>query len=105
DMTTIQHAARPAVWVQLYQAERAHLVQVCKVAISCGIAERQVKLAEEQGAMIAGVLTAVFADEGLGLTAVQLSLARTVASKHLRQLQAVPTNRPGLRVVNPPSDV
>lgn len=54
-----------SIWVQMYQAERAHLVRVCAEAIKCGIAERQVKLAEEQGALIAQVLRGVIADLGL----------------------------------------
>ncbi len=41
---TIQ--AAPSVWLQMYQKERRHLVDVCKTAIACGIAERQVRLAE-----------------------------------------------------------
>ena len=41
---TIQ--AAPSVWLQMYQKERRHLVEVCKTAIACGIAERQVRLAE-----------------------------------------------------------
>ncbi len=38
--------AAPSVWLQMYQKERRHLVDVCKTAIACGIAERQVRLAE-----------------------------------------------------------
>jgi hypothetical protein len=37
------------VWLMLYQAERKHLVDVCQVAINCGIEERRVKLAEQRG--------------------------------------------------------
>lgn len=48
--------AAPSVWLQEYQRERQHLARVCRDAIACGLAERQVKLAEEQGRQIAGVI-------------------------------------------------
>lgn len=51
----IRHAA-PAVWLDLYSRERRHLTDVCKTAIACGLAERHVKLAEEQGQMLAQVI-------------------------------------------------
>jgi hypothetical protein len=50
---------RPAVWVEMYQAERKHQTRVAEAAIRCGIAERQVRLAEAQGAQLAGVLRGV----------------------------------------------
>lgn len=50
---------RPAVWVEMYQEERKHLARVSEAAVRCGIAERQVKLAEAQGAQLAAVLRGV----------------------------------------------
>lgn len=88
DLTTVTKVAAPNVWVKLYQQERSHMVHVAKVAISCGIAERQVRIAEEQGQMIAGMLRAIFEDPSLELTEVQLVQARTVASLHLRKMQS-----------------
>jgi hypothetical protein len=52
-------AAAVNVWVQLWQAERKHLVAVSKACIDAGIEERRVRLAESQGAMLAGVMRAV----------------------------------------------
>lgn len=115
DMTSTTMSAKPTVLVELYQKERAHLVHVCKVAIQCGIAERQVRIAEEQGQMIAGLLRSVFEAEELQLTAVQLTAARNVASRALRQLQlrsasTAESRRPPLTVVgrlpekSPPPD-
>lgn len=49
--------AAPSVWLELYGRERRHLTDVCKTAIACGIAERAVKLAEEHGQAIAGIIT------------------------------------------------
>ncbi len=60
-----EEAAKPSVWVELYQTERRHLVAVCKAAIAAGIAERQVKLAEQQGALIAQVIRGVLEDLGV----------------------------------------
>ncbi|MGX1514015.1 hypothetical protein [Streptomyces collinus] len=52
----LKHAARPNVWLDLYQRERRHLVQVSKTALDVGISERMVRLAEQQGAMLAEVI-------------------------------------------------
>lgn len=53
---------KPAVWVEMYQAERKHLVRVAATCISVGIAERQVRLAEDQGRQLASVLRDVLGD-------------------------------------------
>lgn len=52
----------PSVWLGMYERERAHLVKVAATCISAGIAERQVRLAEEQGKQLAGVLRGVLGD-------------------------------------------
>lgn len=75
-------AAKPNVWLVLYQQERKHLVDVCKTAITCGIEERRVKLAEAQGEVVAGVIRSILAE--LGLTPEQAARAPEVASRHLR---------------------
>lgn len=69
-------------WVEMYQEERKMLVSVCKTAIQCGIAERQVKLAEDQGKMIAGILMKFINDQMLALTPEQ----RVYAPKLVRNL-------------------
>jgi hypothetical protein len=53
---TTKHKASVNVWVQLYQQERKHLAAVCRDALAAGIAERQVRLAEQQGALLAGAV-------------------------------------------------
>lgn len=73
---------KPSVWVELYQRERRHLREVCRDAIAAGIAERQVRLAEQQGAVIVSVIRAVLAD--LGLTAEQAALVPDIVPRHLR---------------------
>ncbi len=82
--TDTTEKAAPNVWVQLYQAERRHLVDVCATAIKVGIEERRVRLAESQGALIAEVIRGMLDDPELGLTQPQKEVGRAVASRHLR---------------------
>lgn len=83
---TTVHQAGINVWVDLYQRERRHLVDVCKAAISAGIAERQVQLAEAQGRLIADLLRQIIADPELALDAERQEVARRVAARHLRAI-------------------
>jgi hypothetical protein len=92
DLTKTVRAARPAVWYQLYQQERAHLVHVAKVAIQCNISERQIQMAEEQGHMIATVLRNVIESPELELSVTQVQIARTISSKVLRSLSINKSN-------------
>lgn len=55
----------PAVWLELYDRERKHFADVAKTCIGVGIAERQVRLAEQQGLMIATVLRGVLSELGV----------------------------------------
>jgi hypothetical protein len=54
--TDTKATARASVWLELYHRERAHLVRVSKAALDAGISERLVRLAEQQGAMLAEVI-------------------------------------------------
>jgi len=72
---------RPAVWVELYQAERKHLVNVCKAAITAGIAERQVQLAERQGELVGELLRVAI--EAAQLTPTQRDAAYTAVRSRL----------------------
>jgi hypothetical protein len=76
------HAAAPNIWVDLYTRERKHLVDVCKAAIGAGIEERRVKLAEQQGALLAAVIQRILGD--LNLSAEQRALIPEVVPRHLR---------------------
>lgn len=80
----VTHKAAINVWVQLWMAERAHLVKVAKEAINCGIEERRVRLAEQQGSMLAGVIKAILGD--LDLSAEQSAKVATVVPRHLRSV-------------------
>lgn len=48
-------------WVKLWQDERKHLVDVAATCGRAGIEERRVQLAEDQGRMLAGVITRILA--------------------------------------------
>lgn len=67
--------AQPNVWYKLYVEERKHFVEVCRVAIQCGLAERQVQIAEEQGRLIGEVLLATLADLGIDRNEMDVRLA------------------------------
>jgi hypothetical protein len=84
----VTEQAAPNVWLELYQKERAHLVVVCKAAISAGIEERRVKLAEQHGALLADVLRSVFADPELGMSDEQRRAAPHVVRRHLASVGA-----------------
>ena len=79
-------AAKPNVWLELYYRERKHLVDVTKAAISAGIEERRVKLAEQQGAILVGVIRAILDD--LHLSAEQQAMVSEVVPRRLRAVSA-----------------
>jgi hypothetical protein len=81
--TDITYAARPSVWLELYYRERKHLVDVTKAAISAGIEERRVKLAEAQGALLNSVIRRILAR--LNLTGEQSALLPAVVPEELRR--------------------
>ncbi|MFE2712224.1 hypothetical protein ACFXKI_09600 [Streptomyces mirabilis] len=83
DRGTTEEAA-PNIWLKLYQQERTHLVRVCAEAIKAGVEERRVRLAEQQGQLVAQAIRAILDD--LNLTARQLELVPEVVPRHLRAL-------------------
>lgn len=80
--TDATYKAQVHLWVELWQRERAHLVRVSKEAIAAGIEERKVRLAEQQGALLAGVIKSILAD--LELTPEQQAKVPVVVPKRLR---------------------
>lgn len=77
-------AAKPNIWLELYYRERKHLVDVAKAAIAAGIEERKVRLAEQQGALVASVIRHILAD--LELSREQKDRVPEVVPRHLRAL-------------------
>lgn len=80
----VTEEATPHAFLKLYQAERSHLAKVCADAIRVGIEERQVKLAEQQGALVAQAIRAILDD--LKLTSAQRAMISEVVPRHLRAL-------------------
>lgn len=70
--------------VRLEAEERDRLARFCKLALDAGIAERQVRIAETQGALLAGAVRAILGD--LNLTPEQLQLVGMVVPRRLREL-------------------
>lgn len=57
--TDTTRAARPNVWVSMWQAERKHLVDVSSACLKAGIEERMLRVAEGQAMALAAVISAV----------------------------------------------
>lgn len=70
--------------VQLEAAERDRAANFATKAVAAGLAERQVRLAEQQGQLLASVIKAVLGD--LNLTPDQQRLVGEVVPRHLRAL-------------------
>lgn len=59
----------PSVWIRLYQEERKHLKDVAKTCLEVGIEERIVRVAEEQGQLLAQAVQAILTKLGIPLEA------------------------------------
>lgn len=81
-------ARREAVsaYAVLYQTWTDRLVSYAASAIKCGIAERQVVVAERQADLVAKVIMALLDDPELGLSREQRDQGRRLAGRHLRAL-------------------
>ena len=82
--TDVTRKAVPNIWLDLYQRERKHLVDVCRAAIAANIDERMVRLAERQGELLVEVIQAILSD--LNLTAEQVARVPEVVPRHLRAI-------------------
>jgi|GEM_PF-866713 len=80
----VTEESAPNIWLKLYQQERTHLVKVCAEAIKAGIEERRIKLAEQQGALVAQAIRAILGD--LNLTPEQEARVPDIVPRHLRAL-------------------
>ena len=65
DAGTTQEA-KPSIWYELYARERTHLIKVCDAAIRAGVEERRVRLAEQQGDLLALAIRRILEAFGLG---------------------------------------
>ena len=80
---SIKRKATTHVLVKMYQEERKHLASVSATALSAGVAERLVRLAEAEGALLVKVIRGMIGDPELGLNEEQKTTAERVASRHL----------------------
>lgn len=71
-------------WMMLYREERSHMVRAAKTAIDAGIAERMVRIAEEQGRTLASAIRAVL--DALNLSPTQAALVPSVVPRILREV-------------------
>lgn len=55
----------PVIWLKLLAEERQHLVAVAATCVKLGLDERRVRLAEQEGQLLANVLRGVLADLGV----------------------------------------
>jgi hypothetical protein len=74
------------VVVSMYDQERERLVKFSAEALKAGIAERQVKLAEQLASSVATAMMALLDDPELGLSREQREAGRKAAGRHLRVL-------------------
>lgn len=77
----------PGVWLQLYLNERAHLVRTAKTAIDCGVQEREVRIREKQGELLAGAIRAIL--ERMPLTDDQRAAAPVIVREVLLEFAAL----------------
>lgn len=78
----VTEAAELNVWVKWWQQERDRLARVAKIALDAGVEERRVRLAEQQGALLADVIRRILED--LELSPEQRSRVGEVVPRHLR---------------------
>jgi hypothetical protein len=78
--------------LQLYNQERDRLADYCRLAIQAGVGERMVRVAERQGAMLAGLVAALLADPTLALTSQQQAIGRQVAHRLMTAHVALPAS-------------
>jgi hypothetical protein len=81
--TDTTRAAAVSMWLELYSRERKHLLDVCKAAISVGIEERIVRLAEAKGHLVNELIKRILAR--LDLSDAQRQLVPLVVREELRR--------------------
>jgi len=93
---TLWRKASP--WVSLYNEERDRMLSIAKACISAGIAERKVKLAENQGAQVFEATRRFIESTALNLTPEQRARAPQVMRDALLAVDAIDT---GSRLADP----
>ena len=83
----VTYSATANMWLELYHRERKHLLDLVKTAISVGIEERRVRLAEAQGSLMNDVIRRILAR--LSLSPDQSALLPVVVPEELRRAAAM----------------
>jgi hypothetical protein len=83
---TVAQKGEANMWLRLFNDERRELRQLCAAAITAGLAEREVRLAEEQGALVVEVFRRALTE--LELTVDQQAMALVVIPRLLREVGA-----------------
>ena len=83
----VTRSATVNMWLELYHRERKHLLDLVKTAISVGIEERRVRLAEAQGSLMNDVIRRILAR--LSLSPDQSALLPVVVPEELRRAAAM----------------
>jgi len=78
----------PHVLFKMYNDERDRLVRFVKIAIECGLAERQQKLAEDQSRLIASVVLSVLQHDSMDLSMDKQFRGRQIAAEVMREYNA-----------------
>ncbi len=78
--------------VALYGEERDRVAKVAKACLDAGVAERQVRLAEQYGVQLAQLLQSIFNDPELRLDPGQRAALRTILPRHLADLEPAKSN-------------
>ncbi len=78
----------PHVLIAMWNEERDRASRLAKMALDAGVDERQVRLAERQGALLHKVFILMLEDRMLGLTLEQRETGKKIAARHLRALGA-----------------
>ena len=71
---------------QLEAQERDRCANFCRIAIAAGLAERQVRIAEQQGQLLATILRQIIGDDQLALSAEQRTVLPAVIRRHVAEL-------------------
>lgn len=74
----------PHIYVQLLKTWSERFERACKTALDAGVAERQVRLAESEGELVATAIKGILSS--LNLTPEQWSIAPKVVAAQLRQI-------------------
>jgi hypothetical protein len=71
------------VLLRMFDDERERVARIAKMALDAGVQERQVRLAERYGEMLANLLMTIFGDPELALTTKQERVLPGLLRRHL----------------------